>query len=77
MSIDVERTSDEIIIRLPLDSLPDDVQDVLDYFRYIELGKSNVITDDDVRYFVEKSRGAWWKSNRERFVGKPGFERFE
>lgn len=77
MGFDIERTENQVIIKMPLSSLPEDIEDVLNYFRYIQLGKSNVITDEDVDYFVEKSRGAWWKENKDRFKDTPGFERFQ
>lgn len=41
MSVAIQRTEKELVIRLPLTSLPEDIEAALSYFRYIELGQKN------------------------------------
>lgn len=77
MIVDVQRTEDAILIKLPLSALPDDIESVLTYFRYIELGSKSKITQDDVDAFVKETKGVWWKKNKQRFIGAKGFENME
>ncbi len=76
MNFTVDRTKDEILIRLPLSSTPLQVQNALNFLRYVELGAQSKINDNDIDQLVKDSRGRWWSENKERFRGVKGFEDF-
>ena len=76
MGFTVDRTEDEILIRLPIHSTPMEVQNALNFIRYVELGRGSKITEQDIAKLVEETRGRWWEENKERFRGVAGFERF-
>ena len=74
MKIDVQNTENEIVIKLPKSTLPEDIDTVLVYLRYIQLGAKSSITEHDVRDFVKETKGTWWEKNKYRFKDKEGFE---
>lgn len=72
----IERTEEDIIIRLPIESTPKQVQNALNYMKYVELGMNSQITDEDVQEMVQESKDKWWDENQERFKDVEGFEKF-
>lgn len=76
MGFTVDRTEDEILIRLPISSTPLQVQHALNFIRYVELGKDSKITQGDVDELVKETKGRWWEENKERFRGIPEFDKF-
>jgi hypothetical protein len=73
----IERTEDEILIKLPIGSTPKQVQNALNFLRYVELGIGNQVTEEQIDELVQESRGRWWEANKDRFRGLPGFEGME
>lgn len=76
MGFTIDRTEDEILIRLPISSTPKAVQNALNFIRYVELGSKSMITQDDIDSLVKETKGRWWEENKERFRGVEGFEEF-
>ena len=74
MSVTVERTSDAILIKLPLDTDVSDIQNVLNYFEYVSLVSKSQATQEDVVELAKNAKAGWWESNKHRFEGIPGFE---
>lgn len=74
MSVTVERTSEAIIIKLPLDTKVSDVQNVLNYFEYVNLVSKSEATQEDIDELAKKAKSGWWEENKERFKDIPGFE---
>ena len=63
----VERTSKEVIIRLPASVDTEDLQDFLNYARYKEL-TANFKTDQaQVDKLANDINAKWWTKNRQRF----------
>ncbi|PSR12355.1 MAG: hypothetical protein DA408_19830 [Bacteroidetes bacterium] len=62
------------MIKLPIDSTPRQIQDALDFLRYLELGEGNQITQDDVDQLAQESKKRWWEAHKERFKNVEGFE---
>ena len=48
MRYTIDRTDKEILIRLPLDSTPEAVQEALDYLRYLDIAQHSKATQADV-----------------------------
>lgn len=74
MKIDIQRTDEAVIIKLPTNSLPGDIEVALGYLRYLQLGAKSAITQREVDTWADDSKGQWWASNKGRFEGQPGFE---
>ena len=64
----IERTEDEIIIRLPADVDITGVQKMIDFLTFREsLTKSNA-TQKDVDELSREVNINWWKENKHRFI---------
>jgi len=58
----IERTKNEIIIRLPGDINIDELQDLTDWFQYKEITRKSKAKQEDVDSFVsEIKKGRWEK----------------
>lgn len=64
----VERTSKEVIIRLPVSVDTEDLQDLLNYARYKELTSGFKVDQREVDKFAEKINAKWWAKNRTKLV---------
>ena len=64
----IERTSEEIIIRLPAYVNTDDLQRLVDYLAYKEATAQSVATQDEVDSLAADVKRGWWAKNRERLV---------
>lgn len=61
----IERTTDEIIFRLPNDTSLDELQDLTDFFRYKELTKKSRAKQKDVDELVKTiKKGRWERTKR-------------
>lgn len=64
----VERTTKEVIIRLPASVDTEDLQDLLNYARYKEL-TSNFKTDQkEVDKLAKEINSKWWTKNRGKLI---------
>lgn len=64
----VERTTKEVIIRLPASVDTEDLQDFLNYARYKELTSSFKIDQKEVDKIAEQINTKWWTKNRNKIV---------
>ncbi len=64
----IERTENEIIIRLPASIDTEDLQDFLNYMRYKELTSVFTVSQEVADAFADDINKTWWAENRERFV---------
>ena len=64
----IERTSKEVIIRLPASVDTDDLQDFLDYARYKELTSKFKVSQKEVDKLANQVKKGWWAKNRDRLV---------
>ncbi len=61
----IERTKDEIIIRLPADINIDDFQDMTDWFQYKELTRNSKAKQEDVDALVNQVKKGRWNKRKE------------
>lgn len=73
----IERTAEAVIIRLPLDTSAIDIQNMSNYFKYVKIGSSSQVTDDQIAELAQDAKASWWQSNKSRFLGQEGFEGLE
>lgn len=65
----IERTDQEIIIRLPLDMGINDIQRMLDYLSYKQAIKNSQATQEQIDELAETVKSGWWEKNKDRFPG--------
>jgi len=72
--LSVERTSEAVVIKLPLDSSAEYIQNMLNYFTYVQAGSDSKVTQEQIDELARQGKSGWWAKNRDRFVGVSGFE---
>jgi hypothetical protein len=74
MNVTVERTEKEILIKLPLNTEVSDIQRILNYFEFINLATKSQAKQEQIDELAKEVNQNWWAKNKERFIGKEGFE---
>ena len=64
----IERTSKEVIIRLPASVDTEDLQDFLNYARYKELTANFKTNQKEVDIITNKINTKWWTKNRSKLI---------
>jgi hypothetical protein len=64
----IERTSDEVIIRLPSYVSTEGLQRLIDYLTYKEATAKSKAKQSDVDQLAREVKSGWWKENKERFL---------
>lgn len=64
----VERTTKEVIIRLPASVDTEDLQDLLNYARYKELTANFMTEQKDVDKLANEINAKWWTKNRSKLI---------
>lgn len=66
--MEIERTNNQIIIRLPANVDTEGLQKFIDYLSYKEATASSVAKQSDVDKFAKESKKGWWDKNRTRYI---------
>ncbi len=64
----IERTSEEIIIRLPSYVDTEGLQRLVDYLTYKEATAKSKAKQPDVDALAAEVKEGWWAKNKDRFV---------
>jgi hypothetical protein len=64
----IERTKNEIIIRLPGDINIDDLQDMTDWFQYLEVTRKSKAKQGDVDSLVEQIKKGRWAARKAELI---------
>lgn len=64
----IERTSREVIIRLPSSVDATGLQRLVDYLTYKEATANSKATQQQVDKLAKDVKRGWWKKNRKRFI---------
>lgn len=64
----IERTKDEILIRLPSNTDIVGLQRILDYLRFREVASKSKATEEQINKLSNESKSIWWKENKHRFI---------
>lgn len=64
----IERTKDEIIIRIPGDIDIDDLQDLTDWFNYKQLTRNSKVTQSEVDSLVKEIKKGRWNRRKEILI---------
>lgn len=65
----IERTNQEIIIRLPADLEVGDIQRLLDYLSYKRAIQKSQATQEQIDALAKEVKQGWWEKNKGRFPG--------
>ena len=68
LNMDIERTDNEIIFRIPsnIDTLG--LQRIIDYLRYKEATAESNADQNEIDKIAEESKANWWKENKSKFI---------
>lgn len=64
----IERTSDEVIIRLPSYVDTEGLQSLVDYLTYKEATAKSKAKQSDIDALASEAKAGWWANNRSRLV---------
>lgn len=64
----VERTNDEVIIRLSANVKAEEIQAIIDFARYQELVSGLDVSQDAVDELARETNKGWWAENRSRLM---------
>ncbi len=64
----IERTSSEIIIRLPASVDRTGLQRLVDYLTYKEATSNSKATQEQVDKLAKEVKKGWWTKNRKRII---------
>ncbi len=68
MTMLIERTSKEVIIRLPSNVDTEGLQRLVDYLTYKEATTKSKATQQQVDQLAKEVKKGWWKANRSRLI---------
>ena len=64
----IERTKDEVIIRLPAYVNTDGLQRLVNLLSYKEAVEKSEATQDQVDKLAKEVKKGWWASNKEKYI---------
>ncbi len=64
----IERTTDEILIRLPGWVKLEAIENLLDYLVYSEATSKSKATQDEIDLLAKEVKNGWWEQNKKRLV---------
>ena len=64
----IERTTNEVIIRLPASVDTTGLQRLVDYLTYKEATANSQATQEEVDKLADEVKNGWWKKNRKRVM---------
>jgi hypothetical protein len=66
----IERTKNEVIIRLPSTVETTDLEEMVDFVRFKEITSKSKATKEKTDRLLKKIKKGRWESNRERLLGE-------
>jgi uncharacterized Ntn-hydrolase superfamily protein len=69
MAITIESNSEEILIKLPIDTSLENIQQILKYFTYIDLVSKSKAEQEQIDDIAKEIKKGWWLKNKDRFKG--------
>ncbi len=64
----IERTNNEILIRLSSGTDLVGLQQILDYLKFREIASKSKATQKQIDELSSESKSSWWDKNKSRFV---------
>jgi hypothetical protein len=63
----IERTTGEFIIRIPISTQVEQIQDMIDYLRYKELTSTYEVSQSEVDTLARDINKNWWEKNKSNY----------
>jgi len=64
----IERTDNEILIRVDANTDLTGLQRILDYIKFREIASRSMLTQKQIDELARESKSSWWKKNKSRFI---------
>lgn len=64
----IERTDNEIILRLPSNIDTIGFQRIINYLKYKEATVDSLADEDEINKLADESKKNWWTENKHRFI---------
>lgn len=64
----IERTNDEILIRVPSNTDLIGLQRILDFIKFREIASQSKATQSEIDELAKESKSSWWEKNKNRFI---------
>ncbi|MDX1939209.1 MAG: hypothetical protein SFU99_01575 [Saprospiraceae bacterium] len=64
----VERTADEIIIRLPSSMDIEGIMEFLSYLQFKEITQKSQATQEDADRLAKEANKNWWERNKDKYL---------
>ena len=64
----IERTSSEVLIRVPVYINIERLQQLVDYLTYLEATSNSKAKQTDVDALAKEVKAGWWAKNRSRLI---------
>ena len=64
----IERTNNEIIIRVASGTDLTGLQRILDYVKFREIASKSKATQEQIDELAKESKSSWWEKNKGRFT---------
>lgn len=64
----IEKTKNEIVIRVSSDTDIIGLQRILDYLKFREIASKSRASQEQIDTISSESKSFWWKKNKSRFV---------
>jgi hypothetical protein len=64
----IEKTNDEIILRLPADIDTNGFQRIVNYLKYKEAIRKSQGTEEQANKLADESKKRWWAENKGKFI---------
>ena len=66
--MEIQRTKNEILLRLPANVDTLGLQRMIDYLKFKEATIESNVNQEDIDKLAEESKDSWWKQNKSRFI---------
>ena len=64
----IERTNNEILIRVSAETDLIGLQRILDYIKFREIASKSKASDEEINTLAADSKSTWWAKNKSQFV---------
>ncbi len=64
----IERTNNEILIRLSAGTDLIGLQRILDYLKFREIASKSKASQEQIDEIATESKKSWWNKNKDRFI---------
>ena len=64
----IERTDNEIIMRVPASVNIENIQRIIDLMTYREATARSQAKQEDIDNIAREAKKGWWEANRKRFI---------